>query len=163
MMGKASLCFGFLTIALLCYGGFRYAVDTDPRAAEVGDGVDSSGAAPLRVLDAVKDLGEKPSQDVRVGFRVQNKSARSVRVVGIPPGCGQNCCVEPVCMDPFVLAAGEEKEIECIAHAGTAGPFQCPIRIAYHDGDYQLLEMSVRGTWIAPNNVLPKPRELDSH
>jgi hypothetical protein len=157
MIGKASVFFGFLAIALLAYAAFRYVVITRSQAEKASLDSSSPRECPLRASEPEKDLGEQPCEDMRVWVRVQNTTGKPVRVVGLPPGCGQNCCMEAVCMDPFVLPGGGEREIECIAHAGKAGPFQCPVRIGYFDGDYQIFEINVRGTWTRPEDVLPKP------
>lgn len=53
-------------------------------------------------------------------------------------------------MEPFVVPPRGEVRIECEATPKGPGPFNCPMFIAYYDGDYQGLRLSVTGTWLAP-------------
>jgi hypothetical protein len=56
-------------------------------------------------------------------------------------------------MDPFVIPARSEVEIECEASPNEPGPFSCPMYINYYDGDYQDLKLTVSGTWIASRSA----------
>jgi hypothetical protein len=162
-MGKASLFFGILSVGLLACGGYRYVVDTAPLPEKASVDMDSPAACPLRVLDADRDVGEQPCADLRVRFYLLNTSDEPARIVGLAPCCRENCCMEAANMVPFVVPAGAEWEIECIAHAGKVGPFQCPLLINYYDrGRYRELVLSVHGTWVQPSKVLPRPREVGS-
>ena len=53
-------------------------------------------------------------------------------------------------MDPFLIPARGDVEIECEATPYEPGSFRCPMYITYYDGDYQALQLSVAGTWISP-------------
>jgi hypothetical protein len=64
-----------------------------------------------------------------------------------------NCCFGPKQMEPFVIPARSETEIECEATSDGPGPFSCPMLVTYFDGDIRAIKLSVRGTWVAPRNA----------
>lgn len=78
-MGKPCLVFGVLSLALLGYAGYRYAAD--------GGDPDPSPGEALVVAEPEQDLGrQEPATAMTVRFRLENRSSRSIRVLGLAPG-----------------------------------------------------------------------------
>ena len=53
-------------------------------------------------------------------------------------------------MDPFVVPARGEVELECEATTYEPGPFSCPMYLFYHDSDYFDVKLTITGTAVAP-------------
>jgi hypothetical protein len=152
MMGKASAALTLLSVALLGWAGYQYVVDSRQPTGPVPD--NQSGPA-LVVHDPEQDLGSRPSGEVlSARFHVANVSAKPVHVLGVAPCCGLNGCATPKRMDPFVLPAGGEVEIEYVVSIGEPGPFKCQPYLVYQDGGIQSLKMVVTGTRV---DAVPEP------
>jgi hypothetical protein len=146
MMRMASVVFGLLTVGLLGYGGYRYAFDRDAPEPPPGEA--------LAVDEPDRDLGAQPQRgEATVRFRVRNRLAQPVQVLGLVPCCGNNACFGPKRMDPFVIPARGEVEIEFEAHTGDPGPFSCPMYIHFFDRGLQGIKMTAKGTWVAPRSA----------
>lgn len=53
-------------------------------------------------------------------------------------------------MDPFVVPAHSGVEIDCEASTHELGAFRCPMYLAYDDGGFIRVELSVTGTAVVP-------------
>lgn len=52
-----------------------------------------------------------------------------------------------------MIASHGEAVIEYEATPGEPGPFNCRAFFGYYDGGIHSLEVSVKGTWVAPRNA----------
>lgn len=74
-MRTASVLCGLLSIGLLGYVGYRYAVDCDPPPSQA-----------ILVHDPDRDFGPQPAETViPVRFRISNASSQPIRVLGLAP------------------------------------------------------------------------------
>jgi hypothetical protein len=56
-------------------------------------------------------------------------------------------------MDPFVIPARGESEVEFEAHPGDPGPFSCKMGFYFFDRKLDGLVLTVKGTWVAPRSA----------
>ena len=76
MMRLASILFGIMACGLCGLGAYQYVTDEEPPAGEA-----------VTLDEPVRDLGSLSGEnDVPLRFRVKNKSARPIRILGFSQG-----------------------------------------------------------------------------
>lgn len=90
---------------------------------------------------------EHPADDSETTspFRLENRSARPVRVIGFSAGCFESCCARVDSPEPVVIPPGATVSFVAYFKVGVPGPFEAPIEAYLDDGALKTITLKLTG------------------
>lgn len=113
----------------------------------------------VKIDQPMRHLGQQPTQEpIDVAFRVTNDSGESIRIMGVAPSCGENCCYAPKHSSPVVIPAYGNGEYVLQIRVGEPGPFVCQIPLYLDVGGLTKTIMTIQG--VGQNTTAVTPATL---